>query len=67
MATNNPSKQPATTLRCGNIGECQREGPVLRHDLFPLVQGQSGAWCSGTSFGLHDLEALMNVAFEAKE
>jgi hypothetical protein len=28
---------------------------------------QSGAWRNGTSFGLHDLEALMNVALEAKE
>jgi len=24
-------------------------------------------WRNGTSFGLNDLEALMNVAFEAKE
>ena len=28
---------------------------------------QSGAWCNDTSFGLNDVEALMNVAFEAKE
>lgn len=28
---------------------------------------QSGAQRNGTSFGLNDLEALMNVAFEAKE
>lgn len=28
---------------------------------------QSGAWRNGTSFGLNDLEALMNVACEAKE
>jgi len=24
-------------------------------------------WRTGTSFGLNDLEAIMNVAFEAKE
>jgi hypothetical protein len=30
-------------------------------------KGQSGAWRNGTSFGLHDLETFMNVAFEAKE
>jgi hypothetical protein len=28
---------------------------------------QSGAWHYGISFGLNDLEALMNVVFEAKE
>lgn len=28
---------------------------------------QAGAWRNVTSFGLNDLEALMNVAFEAKE
>jgi hypothetical protein len=28
---------------------------------------QSGAWRNGTSFGLNDLEALVNVAREAKE
>lgn len=28
---------------------------------------QSGAWRNGTSFGQNDLEALMNVASEAKE
>ena len=28
---------------------------------------QSGAWRNGTSFSLNDLEALMNVALEAKE
>ena len=28
---------------------------------------QAGAWRNGTSFSLNDLEALMNVACEAKE
>lgn len=28
---------------------------------------QSGAWHYGISFGLNDLEALMNLVFEAKE
>jgi len=31
------------------------------------LKDQSGAWRNGISFGLIDLEALMNVAFEAKE
>ena len=28
---------------------------------------QTGAWHNGTSFGLSDLEALMNITFDAKE
>jgi hypothetical protein len=32
-----------------------------------LFKDQAGAWRNGTLFGLNDLEALMNVAFEAKE
>ena len=31
------------------------------------LKDQAGAWRNGSSFGLNDLEALMNVAFEAKE
>jgi hypothetical protein len=31
------------------------------------AEDQSGTWRNGTSFGLHDLEALMTVAHEAKE
>ncbi len=30
-------------------------------------EDQSGDWRNSTSFGLNDLEALMNVAVEAKE
>jgi hypothetical protein len=41
-----------------NLAECQREGGV---------KDQSGMWRNGTLFGLNDLEALMNVAVEAKE
>jgi hypothetical protein len=33
----------------------------------PHAKDQSGAWRNGTSDGLNDLEALMNVALEAKE
>lgn len=56
MVTNHSSKRPSTTLR-----------PVLRHDLLPTAQGSIWRWRNGTSVGLNDLEALMNVAFEAKE
>jgi hypothetical protein len=35
---------------------------------FPTYfKNQSGAWRNGTPFGLHDLEALVTVAHEAKE
>ena len=50
-----------------DLAECERERTVLRNDLFSPVQGSTAAWHNGTSFGLNDLEALMNVAFEAKE
>jgi hypothetical protein len=50
-----------------DLAECQREGPVLRTTFSRSFKDQAGAWRNGTSFGLSDLEALMNVAFEAKE
>ncbi|MBX3335847.1 MAG: hypothetical protein KF876_17075 [Nitrospira sp.] len=72
MATNNSSKRPATTLRCGNIKasiwqNVSEKGPFFSTTFSRPFKDQSGAWRNGTSFGLNDLEALMNVAFEAKE
>jgi hypothetical protein len=72
MATNNSSKRPATTLRCGNIKatiwqNVSENGPFFATTFSRPFKDQSGAWRNGTSFGLNDLEALMNVAFEAKE
>jgi len=72
MATNNLSKRPATTLRCGNIKatiwqNVSEKGPFCATTFFRPFRDHSGAWHNGTSFGLTDLEALMNVAFEAKE
>jgi hypothetical protein len=69
MATN---KKPSHTLRCGNIKatiwqNASEKGPFFATTCFRLFKDQSGAWRNGTSFGLHDLEALMNVALEAKE
>lgn len=66
------SKQPANTLRCGNIKatiweNISEKGPFFSTTFSRPFKDQSGAWRNGTSFGLHDLEALMNVAFEAKE
>jgi hypothetical protein len=72
MATDYSSKRPATTLRCGNIKatigqNVSENGPFFAATFSRPFKDQSGAWRNGTSFGLNDLEALMNVAFEAKE
>ncbi|GKS63955.1 hypothetical protein YTPLAS72_12590 [Nitrospira sp.] len=72
MATNQQSKRPATTLRCGNIKatiwqNVSEKKPFFATTFSRPVKDHSGAWRNGTSFGLNDLEALMNVAFEAKE
>jgi hypothetical protein len=72
MATNQQSKRPATTLRCGNIRatiwqNVSEKGPFFATTFSRPFKDQGGVWRSGTSFGLNDLEALMNVAFEAKE
>ena len=72
MATNNSSKRPATTLRCGNIKatiwqNVSESGPFFATTFSRPFKDQSGAWRNGTSFGLNDQDALMNFAFEAKE
>jgi hypothetical protein len=69
MSTN---KKPANQLRCGNImatiwENTSEEGPFFATTFSRSFKDQSGMWRNGTSFGLNDLEALMNVAFEAKE
>jgi hypothetical protein len=70
MATNN--KKPTHTLRCGNIKATiwqndSEKGPFFATSFSRPFKDQSGAWRNGTSYGLNDLEALMNVALEAKE
>ncbi|UVT18568.1 MAG: hypothetical protein H8K03_12100 [Nitrospira sp.] len=72
MAANTSSKRPATTLRCGNIKatiwqNVSEKGPFFATTFSRPFKDQAGAWHNGTSFGLNDLEALMTVAFEAKE
>jgi hypothetical protein len=72
MATNTSSTRPATTLRCGNIKATISQNGSVKGQFFATTfslpfNDPSGAWCNGISFGLNDLEALMNVAFEAKE
>ena len=72
MATNTSSKRPATTLRCGNIKatiwqNVSEKGPFFATTFSRPFKDQSGEWRNGTSFRLNALEALMNVAFGAKE
>ena len=69
MATNN---KPANTLRCGNIKATiwQNAGP--KGSFFSATfsrpfKDHTGIWRNASSFGLQDIEALMNVALEAKE
>ncbi len=70
MATNN--KKPAHTPRCGNIKatiwqNVSEKGPFFATTFSRPFKDRSGASHNGTSFGLHDLETLMNVALEPKE
>ena len=72
MATNQQSKRLATTLRCGNIKATiwqyvSGKSSFLATTFSCPFEDQSGAWHNGTSLGLNDLEALLNVACEAKE
>lgn len=66
------NKQPANTLRCGNIKatiweNVSEKGPFFATTFSRPFKGQSGVWCNGNSFGLYELEVLVNVAREAKE
>lgn len=66
------NKRPATTLRCGKIKATIWQNTSEKSSFFATTfsrsfKDQAGAWRNGNSFGLNELEALMNVAFEAKE
>jgi hypothetical protein len=66
------SKQPANTLRCGNIKatiweNSSEKGPFFSTTFSTPLKDRAGAWRNGTLFGLNDLEALVIVAREAKE
>jgi hypothetical protein len=72
MATNKQLKQPATTFRCGNIkatiwGNPSEKGPFFATTFSRPFKDHSGAWRNRTLFGLHDLEALVTVAHQAKD
>jgi len=61
MATNNSSRRPANTLRCGNIRATiwenrSEKGPFFATTFSRPFKDQSGRWRNGTSFGLNDLE-----------
>jgi hypothetical protein len=61
MATNN--KKPTHTLRCGNIKATiwqndSEKGPFFATTFSRPFKDQSGAWRSGTSYGLNDLESI---------
>jgi hypothetical protein len=72
IATNHSSKRPATTLRSGNIKatiwqNVSENGPFFATTFSRPIKDHASTWHNGTSFGLNHLEALMNVACEAKE
>ena len=69
MATTN---KPVTTLRRGIVKatiweNTSKNGPFFSTTFSRSYKERSGKWSNGTSFGLNDLEALLTVAYEAKE
>ena len=69
MATNN---KPVTTLRRGIVKatiweNMSKNGPFSSTGFSRSYKDQSGKWRNGTSFGLNDLEAVLTVAYQAKE
>jgi hypothetical protein len=72
VSANGKIIKPANTLRCGNIKatiweNTSEKGPFFSTTFSRPFKDQTGTWRNASSFGLHDLEALMNVALEAKE
>jgi hypothetical protein len=72
MAIKKQSKQPANTLRCGNIKariwqNVSEKGPFFATTFSRPFKDQCGAWRNSTSFDLNDLEALATVVHQAKE
>jgi hypothetical protein len=69
MATNN---KPITTLRRGIVKATIWENTSKNRPFFSTTfsrsyKDRSGKWSNGTSFGLNDLDALLILAYEAKE
>lgn len=66
------TKKPANTLRSGNVKATlwqneSEKGPFYSATFARPYKDKDGNWHNAPSFGLRDLEALMNVALEAKE
>lgn len=69
MAT---SKKPTHTLRHGAIKAAiwlndGSKGPFFSATFSRSFKDQHGAWRNASTFGLSDLESLMNAALDAKE
>jgi hypothetical protein len=67
-----PIHKPVTTLRRGIVkatiwDDVSEKGPFFSTTFSRSYKDQSGAWSTGTSFSLNDLEALLTVAQEARE
>jgi len=50
-----------------DLANVSEKGPFFATTFSRPFKDQAGAWRNGPSFGLNDLEALMNVVCEAKE
>lgn len=64
--------KPANTIRSGNIKATIWENRGKGGQFFSATfsrpfKDQGGKWKNGNSFGVHDLENLLNAALEAKE
>ena len=63
---------PTTSVPSGNIKatiwqNVSEKGSFFSTTFSRPFKDQSGAWRNGTSFGLNDLEAIITVAYDAKE
>jgi len=66
------NKNPSITLQHGAIKAAiwlneGAKGPFFSATFSRSFKDQNGAWRNANTFGLSDLESLMNVALDAKE
>lgn len=64
--------KPANTIRSGNIKatiwqNTGKDGNFYSASFSRPFRDKKGNWKNGSSFGLRDLESLLNAALEAKE
>ena len=65
------TKKPANTFRSGNVKVTlwqneSAKGPFYSATFTRPYRDRDGTWHNAPSFALRDLEALMNLALEAK-